>query len=75
MFFRTFCAHVLAHALERDGEVGALDLAQHQLHGPVVERGDVLEDEHLRADQLGELGVPLGRDPRGSSARSPGRTG
>ena len=46
-------------ALERDRQVGGLDLAQHQLHRAVVEVDDVLEHEHLAADLLGQLRVAL----------------
>ena len=66
-------ADVGAHALERGGQVVGLDLAQHQLQRPVVDGDDVLEDEHLRADLLGELGVACCPATRGSSARWPRR--
>src|SRR5215212_1669970 len=50
-------ADVGPDTLERRGEVVGLHLAQHLLQGPVVDGDDVLEDEHLRTDLLGELGI------------------
>src|SRR5438105_8859234 len=44
-------------ALEGEGQVLGVDLAEHQLHGPVVELDDVLEDEHPAADLVGQLRV------------------
>ena len=51
-------AHLLGDALEREREVGGVDLAQHQLHRAVVDLHDVLEHEHpaLHAP-LGDTGV------------------
>src|SRR5690348_12781843 len=50
-------AHGLRHALERGGQIGRLDLPQHQLHGAVLEVDDVLEHEHPAPDLLGQLGA------------------
>src|SRR5215207_11573221 len=52
-------ADVGPDTLERGGQVVGLHLAEHLLQGPVVDRDDVLEDEHLRPDQLGQLGVDV----------------
>src|SRR3954466_3433438 len=39
-------AHLGTGALQGDGEVLGVDLAQHELHGAVVEPDDVFEHEH-----------------------------
>ena len=44
-------------ALEGEGELGAVDLAQHLLDVAVLEVDDVLEHEHPAADLLGQRGV------------------
>src|SRR3954469_6496876 len=44
-------------ALEGEGQVLGVDFAEYQLHRPVVELDDVLEDEHAAADLVGQLRV------------------
>ena len=48
---------LVARALERDRQLLGVHLAQHLLDAAVVERDDVLEEEHHAADLLGQLGV------------------
>src|SRR4051812_2584471 len=59
--FRQVAEHLLAHqvggALQRHGQVLGVDLAEQQLHGPVVELDDVGEHEHPAADLVRQLGV------------------
>src|SRR4051794_19475390 len=47
----------LGDSLERGGQIGRFDLAQHQLHRTVVQVDDVLEHEHPPADLLGDFGA------------------
>src|SRR6478672_10176033 len=66
-------ADVGTDTLERGRQVVGLDLAQHLLQGPVVDGDDVLEDEHLRADLLGELGVAVVQPLEDGALGRPGR--
>src|SRR4051794_5240089 len=50
---------LLGHATQRHGEVFLVDVLEHELHAPVVELDDVLEDEEQHANLLRELRVLL----------------
>src|SRR5512143_439593 len=49
-------ADVGPDTLEGGGQLVRVDLAEHLLQRPVVDRDDVLEDEHLGPHLLGQLG-------------------
>src|SRR4051812_48391561 len=55
-----FLAQFLLAALERDDQHVILDVAQQDAEILVVQRGEIVEDEHLVLDLLGELLVRLG---------------
>ena len=71
---RRGCEVILARTvsltpLSASASSALVDLAQHQLHRPVVEVDDVLEHEHPAADLVGELRVEGLRGPPRSGAR------
>ena len=60
MFLRTFSLTSCGHATEGERQILLVDLAEDELHVPVLELDDVLEGEEQQADLLGQVGVRLG---------------